>query len=50
MSWPLLKAPGLRVIGIQQARESLYEGYWKEYLWVNGKSLPAETGGKAAGK
>jgi hypothetical protein len=23
MSWPLLNAPGLRVIGIKQARESL---------------------------
>ncbi len=28
----------------------LYEGSWKEYVWLNGKSLPAETGGKAAGK
>ena len=27
----------------------LYEGAWKEYVWLNGKSLPAETGGKAAG-
>jgi thiosulfate/3-mercaptopyruvate sulfurtransferase len=27
----------------------LYEGSWKEYVWLNGKSLPAETGGKAAG-
>jgi thiosulfate/3-mercaptopyruvate sulfurtransferase len=28
----------------------LYEGAWKEYVWLKGKSLPAETGGKAAGK
>jgi hypothetical protein len=28
----------------------LYEGFWKEYVWLDGKSLPAETGGKAAGK
>jgi thiosulfate/3-mercaptopyruvate sulfurtransferase len=28
----------------------LYEGSWKEYVWLDGKSLPAETGGKAAGK
>jgi thiosulfate/3-mercaptopyruvate sulfurtransferase len=28
----------------------LYEGSWKEYVWLNCKSLPAETGGKAAGK
>ncbi len=28
----------------------LYEGAWKEYVWLNGKSLPAETGGKAAGQ
>lgn len=27
----------------------LYEGAWKEYVWLNGKSLPAETGGKPAG-
>jgi thiosulfate/3-mercaptopyruvate sulfurtransferase len=27
----------------------LYEGSWKEYVWLNGKSLPAETGGNAAG-
>jgi thiosulfate/3-mercaptopyruvate sulfurtransferase len=27
----------------------LYEGSWKEYVWLNGKSLPAETGGDAAG-
>ncbi len=28
----------------------LYEGAWKEYVWLNNKSLPAETGGDAAGK
>jgi len=28
----------------------LYEGAWKEYVWLKDKSLPAETGGKAAGK
>lgn len=28
----------------------LYEGSWKEYVWLEGKSLPAETGGEAAGK
>jgi len=27
----------------------LYEGAWKEYGWLKGKSLPAETGGDAAG-
>lgn len=27
----------------------LYEGAWKEYVWLQGKSLPAETGGKPAG-
>ena len=27
----------------------LYEGAWKEYVWLNDKSLPAETGGKPAG-
>lgn len=27
----------------------LYEGAWKEYVWLKGKSLPAETGGGAAG-
>lgn len=26
-----------------------YEGAWKEYVWLKGKSLPAETGGEAAG-
>lgn len=24
----------------------LYEGAWKEYVWLKGKSLPAQTGGK----
>lgn len=28
----------------------LYEGAWKEYVWLKGKSLPAEIGGEAAGK
>jgi thiosulfate/3-mercaptopyruvate sulfurtransferase len=28
----------------------LYEGAWKEYVWLNGKSLPAETGGEPAGQ
>ncbi len=28
----------------------LYEGAWKEYVWLKDKSMPAETGGKAAGK
>lgn len=28
----------------------LYEGAWKEYVWVKDKSLPAETGGQAAGE
>ena len=28
----------------------LYEGSWKEYVWLAGKSLPAETGGRAAGR
>lgn len=28
----------------------LYEGAWKEYVWLKNKSLPAETGGEAAGK
>jgi thiosulfate/3-mercaptopyruvate sulfurtransferase len=27
----------------------LYEGAWKEYVWLNGKTLPAETGGNPAG-
>lgn len=28
----------------------LYEGAWKEYVWLKNKSLPAETGGEASGK
>ncbi len=28
----------------------LYEGAWKEYVWLKDQSLPAETGGQAAGK
>jgi len=28
----------------------LYEGAWKEYVWIKNKSLPAETGGEPAGK
>lgn len=28
----------------------LYEGAWKEYVWLKGKSLPAETGGDPAGE
>jgi thiosulfate/3-mercaptopyruvate sulfurtransferase len=28
----------------------LYQGAWKEYVWLKDKSLPAETGGEAAGK
>ena len=28
----------------------LYEGAWKEYVWLKGKSLPAETGGEPAGQ
>jgi thiosulfate/3-mercaptopyruvate sulfurtransferase len=27
----------------------LYEGSWKEYVWLKDKSLPAETGGEPAG-
>lgn len=27
----------------------LYEGAWKEYVWLKDKSLPAETGGEPAG-
>jgi thiosulfate/3-mercaptopyruvate sulfurtransferase len=36
------------VLGYPNVR--LYEGSWKEYVWVKGKSLPAETGGNAGGK
>jgi thiosulfate/3-mercaptopyruvate sulfurtransferase len=28
----------------------LYEGAWKEYVWLEKQSLPAETGGKPAGE
>lgn len=28
----------------------LYEGAWKEYVWLKGKSLPAELGGDPAGQ
>lgn len=28
----------------------LYEGSWKEYVWLAGKTLPAERGGQAAGR
>jgi thiosulfate/3-mercaptopyruvate sulfurtransferase len=36
------------VMGYPNVR--LYEGAWKEYVWLENKSLPAETGGQAAGK
>ncbi len=36
------------VLGYPKVR--LYEGSWKEYVWLEGQSLPAERGGKAAGK
>lgn len=35
---------------LQYPNVRLYEGSWKEYVWLNGKSLPVETGGSAAGK
>jgi thiosulfate/3-mercaptopyruvate sulfurtransferase len=35
------------VLGYPKVR--LYEGSWKEYVWVEGKALPVETGGEAAG-
>lgn len=28
----------------------LYEGAWKEYVWLNDQSLPVETGGQPAGQ
>ena len=28
----------------------LYEGAWKEYIWLKGQSLPAQTGGESAGQ
>ena len=31
-------------------RVRLYEGAWKEYVWLDGKSLPTETGGTPAGQ
>jgi thiosulfate/3-mercaptopyruvate sulfurtransferase len=36
------------VLGYPRVR--LYEGSWKEYVWVENKSLPVETGGEAAGR
>lgn len=36
------------VLGYPNVR--LYEGSWKEYVWLNGRTLPAATGGSAAGK
>lgn len=36
------------VLGYPKVR--LYEGSWKEYVWLEGKSLPTETGGSAAGE
>lgn len=36
------------VLGYPNVR--LYEGSWKQYVWLNGKTLPAATGGSAAGK
>jgi thiosulfate/3-mercaptopyruvate sulfurtransferase len=36
------------VAGYPQVR--LYEGAWKEYVWVENQSLPAEQGGEPAGK
>lgn len=36
------------VLGYPDVR--LYEGSWKEYVWLEGQSLPAERGGKAAGR
>jgi len=36
------------VLGYPKVR--LYEGSWKEYVWLEGKTLPVETGGSAAGK
>ncbi len=36
------------VLGYPKVR--LYEGSWKEYIWLQGKSLPVEIGGQAAGK
>lgn len=36
------------VLGYPAVR--LYEGSWKEYVWLEGQSLPAATGGRAAGR
>ncbi len=36
------------VLGYPKVR--LYEGSWKQYVWIRNQSLPAETGGRAAGK
>ncbi len=36
------------VLGYPKVR--LYEGSWKEYVWLEQKSLPVETGGTAAGE
>lgn len=36
------------VLGYPDVR--LYEGSWKEYVWLKGQTLPAETGGGAAGQ
>ncbi len=36
------------VLGYPMVR--LYEGSWKQYVWIRNQSLPAETGGRAAGK
>ncbi len=35
---------------LKYPRVRLYEGSWKEYVWLDGKSLPAQTGGRAAGR
>lgn len=35
------------ILGYPKVR--LYEGSWKEYVWLEGKTLPVETGGSAAG-
>lgn len=36
------------VLGYPKVR--LYEGSWKEYVWMEDKSLPTEMGGKVAGQ
>ena len=45
--WRLLRFYLKHVAGYPNVR--LYEGAWKEYVWLKGKSLPAETGGEPAG-